>query len=380
MPQTIESLKGLAEHIMRERGLEPAYPEEELQQLAQIRHPAQGPPGCADLRSLMWCSIDNDSSHDLDQLTYAETLQEGKTRVWIAIADVDALVPKETPIDRHAQINTTTVYTPTKIFSMLPERLSTDLTSLNEHEDRLALVIAITFNPQGEREDSSIVQALVRNYAQLAYNAVGRWLEGTDSIPDKVKSLPALEKTLRCQHALAQLLKDRRSAQGSLTLETVEVEPELNKDQEIILKPSEHNFAHQLIEELMIAANVEMAHHLEEAKISSISRVVRVPKRWDRIVEIAHSLGEHLPDQPDPQALNDFLIRRKQADPIAFPDLSLAVIKLLGRGEYIVRNPDEKPIGHFGLALSSYTHSTAPNRRFPDLIAQRQYKAHLHQE
>lgn len=380
MEYTIESLQDLAEHIMRVRGLEPTFAEEALQQLSHIQKPAPFPENGVDLRSLEWCSIDNDSSRDLDQLTYAEITQEDKTIVWVAIADVDALVLKDSPIDRHAQMNTTSIYTPTKIFSMLPERLSTDLTSLNEHEDRMALVIKILFNQQGECEDSSIFQALVHNYAQLTYRSVGGWLEGSESIPAKVQRVPGLEESLRRQHIIAQILKDRRSASGALTLEAPQIEPELKENQEFVLTLSEHNLAHQLIEELMIASNVEMARHFEKENISSLIRVVRRPKRWSRIVEIARGLGECLPGHPDPQALNAFLIKRKQIDPIAFPDLALTVIKLLGKGEYVERNPNERSIGHFGLALSRYTHSTAPNRRFPDLIAQRQYKARLHHE
>ena len=376
---TIESLDGLAEHMMLLRGLEPYFSDDATDQLSQIHHPAPCPKECSDLRSLAWCSIDNDSSRDLDQLTYAE-FTEDKITVWIAIADVDALVCKGSPIDRHAQTNTTSVYTPTKIFSMLPERLSTDLTSLNEGEDRLAVVVKITFNQSGQSEGSAIFQALVHNYAKLTYSAVGEWLEGSGNLPQKVKHVSGLEKSLKCQHDLAQILREQRSVKGALTLETPEVEPELSATEEIVLKVAEHNLAHQLIEELMIASNVEMARTFAEAQIPSLSRVVRIPKRWNRIVEIAYQLGERLPTQPDPQSLNAFLIKRRQADPVAFPDLSLAIIKLLGRGEYIVNDPKAKPIGHFGLALPRYAHSTAPNRRFPDLIAQRQYKALLHNE
>ena len=379
MADTIAVLQALAEHLMLLRGLEPHFPVDALNQLSQIHDPAPCPENCTDLRSLVWCSIDNDSSRDLDQLTYAEFTEDKKT-IWIAIADVDALVRKGTPLDKHAQKNTTSVYTPTKIFSMLPEHLSTDLTSLNEGEDRLAVVVKITFTPSGESVGSTIFQALVHNYAKLTYCAVGEWLEGSGKLPEKVKHVSGLEKSLKCQHELAQILRNQRSLKGALALEMPQLEPELNENQEIVLKIAEHNLAHQLIEEFMIASNSEMARTFAEAQIPSLSRVVRIPKRWDRIVEIASQLGERLPTQPDPRALNAFLIKRRQADPVAYPDLSLAIIKLLGRGEYIVNDPKAKPIGHFGLALQRYAHSTAPNRRFPDLIAQRQYKALLHHE
>lgn len=370
----------LAEQVMEERGLEPEFPPEELQQLSQITHPAALSSDYIDLRSLLWCSIDNDDSRDLDQLTYAEKDVKGKMTLWIAIADVDSLVKKGTPIDRHAQKNTTSVYTPAKIFSMLPEKLSTNLTSLNEHEDRVAMVAKIQINHEGGIENTSIFQALVHNYAQLRYSSIGGWLEEKNPIPEKVKQVPGLENALKIQHEAAQMLKHKRHEAGSLTLESSEAEVKLGEGNEILIELSPHNFAHQLIEEFMIAANRAMAHHCSEGKIPNLRRVVCIPKNWDRIVEVARSYGEVLPFEPDSKALDLFLIRRKQMDPETFPDLSLTIIKLLGKGEYIVENDVENPIGHFALAISDYTHSTAPNRRFPDLITQRQYKAFLRGE
>jgi VacB/RNase II family 3'-5' exoribonuclease len=374
------NLELLAKQMMQDRGLEPEFSVEELLQLSQINHSAPPPSPCTDLRSLLWCSIDNDDSRDLDQLTYAEKIEDNKVIVWVAIADVDALVQKNSAIDFHAQTNTTSVYTPAKIFSMLPEKLSTDLTSLNENEDRVAIVTKMKINQHGEIENSSIFQAIVRNYAKLTYNAIGEWLESTNSLPDKVNQVQGLEEALKCQHEIAQILKKRRHDRGSLTLDPSKVEAKLTNNQEIFLEISSHNYAHQLIEEFMIAANFAIANHFRQAKIASLRRVVRIPKRWNRIVEIAKSLGEHLPDQPDSKSLEDFLIKRKQQDPQTFADLSLTIIKLLGRGEYIVENTEDSPVGHFGLALSDYTHATAPNRRFPDLISQRQYKAYLRNE
>lgn len=378
--EDIDNLTRIAEQLMRNRGLQPEFTQEELHQLAQIQGPAPCPPGCTDLRSLLWCSIDNDDSRDLDQLTYAEKGNDHKTTIWIAIADVSALVSKDSPIDQHAQINTTSVYTPTKIFSMLPEKLSTDLTSLNEGQDRMALVIRIKLNEKGEMEDSSISQAIVRNYAQLAYNAIGDWLAGLSNPSDKIKQVPGLESALRIQHEIAQTLRQRRHELGSLTLESPEIEAKISNKGEILLEHGPQNLAQQLIEEFMIAANIAIIHNCSKAKVASLRRVVRIPKRWDRIVEVANNLGEHLPAEPDSKALDKFLIKRRAIDPVSFPDLSLTIIKLLGRGEYIVENAGEAPIGHFGLALSDYTHATAPNRRFPDLIVQRQYKAYLHRE
>ena len=376
----VVDLAQLANQIMLEKGLEPEFSKNELQQLSQINNPAELSSKYVDLRSLLWCSIDNDNSRDLDQLTYAEKGTDNKTTLWIAIADVDVLVDKDSPIDIHARINTTSVYTPAKIFPMLPEKLSTNLTSLNENEDRVSIVVKIQINQVGDIENSTIFQAIVHNYGKLTYNAIGGWLEGKNTLPDKVKQVVGLENTLKIQHETAQILKRKRYEAGSLTLESSEAEVKIINNDRIVIQLSAHNFAHQLIEEFMIAANRAMAKHFNEAKIFNLRRVVRIPKYWDRIVEIAKSFGEDLPKQPDPKALNVFLIDRNKADPDSFPDLSLTVIKLLGRGEYIVENDRNNPTGHFALALSDYTHSTAPNRRFPDLVTQRQYKAFLRGE
>jgi VacB/RNase II family 3'-5' exoribonuclease len=366
----------LAIQAMKDRGLEPQFSQEVVSELALRVQPVVS--ACEDLRALLWCSIDNEDSKDLDQLTCIREEAEGKRTLLIAIADVDAWVAKDSPIDRHAQINTTSVYTPAKVFPLLPEELSNDVTSLNEGEDRLALVSRITIDREGDVVSSSLVQAQVRSCAQLAYPAIGAWLEGKSAVPQKVKEVPGLAKALLSQHAAAQLLRRRRHAQGALTLETAEAEAKVTEKGEVILQLPSHNAAELLIEEFMIAANGAMARYLREAQLPSLRRVVRTPKRWDRIVWVAASLGTHLPEKPDSQALEQFLVQSKQRDPEGFPDVSLAVIKSLGRGEYIVE--EDKPVGHFALALSEYTHATAPNRRFPDLIVQRQLKAHLRGE
>lgn len=374
--EVIEDLAQLANQVMKERGLKPDFSAQEIQQLELINQPASATAETVDLRSLLWCSIDNDDSRDLDQLTYAEKDKESYL-FWIAVADVSSLVKKNTPIDRHAQINTTSVYTPAKIFPMLPEKLSTDLTSLNENEDRMAMVVKILMNKTGEIENFTIFPAIVHNHAKLAYNAVGDWLEGKSNAPDKVKNSPKLEETLRLQHEIAQMLKESRHEAGSLTLISSEPKVKVESDNHIVIQPSYQNFAQQLIEEFMIAANRAMAQSFSKAKLPNLRRVVRIPKYWDRIVEVAKDLGEILPSKPDSKALDLFLIKRKKVDPESFPDLSLTIIKLLGSGEYVVETDADSHLGHFGLALSDYTHSTAPNRRFPDLISQRQYKAFL---
>ncbi len=370
-------LELLAKDILKEKGFQPEFSHEALQQLDAIKAPARPPSQAEDLTSLLWCSIDNDDSRDLDQLTYAQKRTDGRIAIWVAVADVDALVSKDSSIDQHAQINTTSIYTPARVFTMLPEKLSTDLTSLNENENRLAIVVNVIINREGECEESSIFQAMVRNRAQLTYNAIGAYLAGSSDIPDKVKQVEGLEQALRCQHEAAQILKNRRHELGALTLETIEAEAKVMKDEQVVMRLSEHNYAHQLIEDFMIAANSTMARQFRSAKIPGFRRVVRIPKRWDRIIQIAATLGTTLPEQPNPKALDNFLTKQKQLNPETFPDLSLSIIKLLGRGEYVVEVPGDKPIGHFGLALSEYMHSTAPNRRFPDLISQRICKAYL---
>jgi exoribonuclease-2 len=369
-------LGDLATQVMQNKGLQPKFSDNAYLQLQSIIKPAEAPAGCQDLRALLFCSIDNDDSRDLDQLTFARREKNQEITLWIAIADVDALVPKDSALDQHAQINTTSVYTPAVIFPMLPEKLSCGLTSLNEGENRLALVVEVVMDQEGELKEGKIYQALVRNHAKLAYPSLGAFLEGKGKIPEKVGQVPGLEEALVCQSEAAQVLKKRRHLLGALTLESPEVEAKISQDT-VILEPPSHNFADELIEHFMIAANFTMATKLRSAGVPSLRRIVRIPKSWDRIVEIADSFGEKLPEEPSSKALDAFLVKRKAKDPLAFPDLSLVIIKLLGRGEYVVETKESEQIGHFGLALREYVHSTAPNRRFPDLITQRQCKALL---
>jgi exoribonuclease-2 len=374
--EILKTLAQLAKQVMELRGLQPDFSKEELQQVSQMHTPAPLPKKFKDLRDLLWCSIDNDDSLDLDQLTYGEK-NHGMIDLWIAIADVDSLVKKNSPVDNHAQINTTSVYTPAKIFAMLPEKLSTDLTSLNENEDRNAVVVQIQIDQAGEIQTSSIFQAVVQNHAKLAYNSVGAWLEGKTPLPDNIKKVQGLDNALQIQHEAAQILRKRRQRMGSLSLAPAKTEVKVSSNNQIVFLPPTHNFAHQLIEELMVAANRTMADLFKEQKIASLRRVVRKPKYWDHIVELARDFGEELPRNPDAKALDAFLLKRQKQDPDSFPDLSLTVVKLMGRGEYIVENIGDTPVGHFALAITEYTHSTAPNRRFPDLISQRQCKAFL---
>ena len=371
-------LDELARQAMIDKGLLPGFDANVRKQLDGIHGPARetGDTSIRDMRELPWCSIDNDDSRDLDQLQFAE-LKNGVTRIYIAVADVDALVKKGTPIDERAQHNTTSVYTATELFPMLPEKLSTDLTSLNEHEERLAIIVELAVREDGSAAEGDLYRARVRNQAKLAYNRVAAWLDGEEEIPEKVRGVRGLEETLRLQDKVADRLREHRHENGALDLETIEARPVMQDGKIIDLRQEQRNNARMLIEDFMIAANGATARFLERKGFSSIRRVVRSPERWDRIEKIAEDLGERLPPEPDARALDEFLMRRRKADPTRFPDLSLSVVKAMGAGEYILERAGEDSTGHFGLAVRDYAHSTAPNRRYPDVITQRLVKAAL---
>ncbi len=371
-------LRGIARRAMLERGLLPDFPPQALAELDEIKGPAvQTEPSARDLRHLVWCSIDNDDSRDLDQLTVAEVLPGGAARVLVAIADVAAVVNKDSALDDHARHNTTSVYTGAETFPMLPERLSTDLTSLNYESNRVAVVVDMVFAGDGTLQDSDLYGATVRNHAKLAYNSVADWLEGAGPMPSGIGSAGGLDENLRLQERVAQKLKALRHTQGALSLETLEAHPLFDGDELKDFAADKSNQAHDIIENFMIAANGVTARYLAAKMLPSLRRVVRTPKRWDRIVELASERGGTLPQEPDAKALEQFLVRQQAADAVRFPDLSLSVIKLMGAGEYVVEVPGESPAGHFGLAVRDYAHATAPNRRYPDLITQRLLKAAL---
>jgi VacB/RNase II family 3'-5' exoribonuclease len=371
-------LERIAWRVMRERGFEPDFPPAVLEEVGKMQEPRPGATTAGkDLRHLLWSSIDNDDSLDLDQLTAAEALTGQRVRILVAVADVDALVKKDSAVDGHARLNTTSVYTAGKTFPMLPERLSTNLTSLSDHADRPALIIDMVLDKAGRLLSSDIYRALVRNHAKLAYNSVAAWLEGKGPEPPALAAVPGLADNLRLQDQAAQQLKARRHERGALDLQTLETHPVFTDDMIQDLQAEEKNRAKELIEDFMIAANGVTARFLHEKKVPSLRRVVRSPKRWDRIVDLAAQHEFQLPAEPDPRALAQFLAREKAADPVHFPDLSLSVIKLLGPGEYAVEFPEETAPGHFGLAVRDYTHSTAPNRRFADLLTHRTLKAAL---
>jgi VacB/RNase II family 3'-5' exoribonuclease len=379
-------LRAIAHRVMEERGFQPDFPAAERREVDAITRPADGNDGGApveDLRKLLWSSIDNDDSMDLDQMEVAERLAPGTAakdaaiKVQVAIADVDALVPKGSEVDRHAAINTTSVYTPGAIFPMLPEKLSTDLTSLAAGQDRLAVVIEMVVEADGSVSSSKIYRARVHNWAKLAYNGVGAWIEGNGPLPEAAAAVPGIAEQLKLQDEAAQRLRRLRVESGALSLETIEPRAVFTDDKLTDLKAEPPNRAKHLIEDFMVAANGVTATFLEAKNFPTLRRVVRTPKRWPRIVEIAGELGERLPADPDSRALEEFLERRKKADPDKFPDLSLSVVKLLGSGEYVVDPPGVEAPGHFGLAVRNYSHSTAPNRRYPDVLTQRLLKAAL---
>jgi exoribonuclease-2 len=369
-------LRTIAEQVVRARGFDPQFPAAVQTQVSEIeaRPPTVGPgPNVRDLRGLWWSSIDNDDSRDLDQIEVAERLSGDQIKVMVGIADVDAFVPKSTAIDAHAAREATTVYTGVRIFPMLPEQLSTGRSSLLEGSDKLCVVTEFVVDATGEIQSPSVYRAVVRNRGQLKYSEVGAWLGAAGEGGDKLAASVELKEQVKLQHEVADRLKEQRQRHGALNLESTEVRPVMSGDEIVGIANQEKNRASELIEELMIAANESVSRLLKN--VSSIRRVVKTPERWDRIVALAAQHGGNLPTQPDAKSLNDFLMKRKAEDPDHFADVSLAVVKLMGAGEYVLERPGDPDAGHFGLAVQDYTHSTAPNRRFADIITQRLLKA-----
>ena len=371
-----ELLKRIAVRVMLERGLQPEFSSRAISEVAKLDGES-GLPGKdeRDLRGLLWCSIDNDDSRDLDQLTAAEQLEDGGIKIYVAVSDVDALVKKDSAIDAHAKQNTTSVYTAGGNFPMLPEKLSFGLTSLNSGVDRRALIIEMNLDKEGTLKSSSVYTGIVNNKAKLAYDSVAAWLDGTGAIPKEIPIVLGMEENLRLQDATAQKLKEKRRLGGALDFRTIELHSVFFDGKLSALKEDRKNRAKELIEEFMVAVNGVIARFLTLKNFPSLRRVVRKPKLWLKIVALAAEKGYKLPVLPDSKALEIFLQKEKIANPESFPDLSLSVIKLLGPGEYVAEVPGEIPVGHFGLAVKDYTHSTAPNRRYPDIITLRLLKA-----
>jgi exoribonuclease-2 len=369
-------LQRIARRVMIERGLLPDFSPQAIAELNGIHGAVtKVEESMHDLRNLAWCSIDNDDSLDLDQLSVAEVMPEGAVKILVAIADVGAVVKKQSALDDHAKHNTTSVYTAAQIFPMLPEKLSTDLTSLNFESDRLAIIVEMVIAGDGSLQSSDIYRATVRNHAKLAYNSVASWLDGSGPMPKEIGTVHGLDENLRIQDRTARKLKSLRHEHGALDLDTIEAHPVFDGDEIKDIEADRRNCAKDIIEDFMITANGVTARYLAAQKLPSLRRVVRTPKRWDRIVELALEHGFALPKEPDSKALDKFLLSAKTTDPLRFPDLSLSIIKLLGAGEYVVELPGGSSAGHFGLAVKDYAHSTAPNRRYPDLITQRLLKS-----
>ncbi|HET8744489.1 MAG TPA: RNB domain-containing ribonuclease [Ramlibacter sp.] len=374
----LPDLHQLAVEAMRTRGLLPAFAPQALQEAEAAR--AAGPQregAVRDLRGLEWFSIDNDDTRDLDQLSVAEALPGGAARLLVAVADVDAMVRPGGAVDGHAGVNTTSVYTAAGTFPMLPELLSTDLTSLREGEERLAVVVDMLVESDGSVAQAEIYRAAVFNRAKLAYDAVSQWLDGEAEAPPQVERSAALQAQIRLHDALAERLRQWRQRRGALNVKTVAARPVFEQGRLVDLRPDEKNRAKDLIADLMIAANAATARFLVEQGFPSLRRFLQSPRRWDRIEALAAGYGTTLPDAPDPVALDRFLCERRRDDPEGFADLSLRVVKMLGPGEYAAAPPGVAGEGHFGLAVSDYAHSTAPNRRYPDLVTQRLLKAAL---
>lgn len=375
-PAARSLLQNIAIREMFSHGFAPEFSPQALAELKAIAGaPAPSPSEARDLRDLPWCSIDNDDSLDLDQLTVAEARPDGATLLRVAIADVAATVARDTAIDAHARQNTTSVYTAARMFPMLPEQLSTDLTSLNPGEDRRAIVVEMLFSAEGALLASDIHPALVRNHAQLAYDSVAAWLDGEAPAPAAMDAVPGLDANVRMQARVCRMLSELRHDRGALSLETIRTRPVFANEVITAMKADAPNSAKRLIEDVMIAANGVTARYLAAKGFPSVRRVVKTPRQWKRIVELAAEKGTELPGNPDSKALEIFLLKAKKADPVGFPDLSLSIIKLMGSGEYVIELPGENLSGHFGLAVKDYSHSTAPNRRFPDVITQRLLKA-----
>jgi exoribonuclease-2 len=372
-------LQAIARQAMLDAGLDPDFPagvEDELKADEQAGEQAARPgPSVEDARDILWSSIDNRESRDLDQVEYAERLARGGYRVLVGIADVDAFVPVGSAIDRHAAVNTVTVYTPAVNFPLIPEELSTGLTSLLQDEDRLAVVMELEVTEGGDITSKKVSRAVVRNRAKMDYASVGAWIEGRGPAPEIFERVRGVEEQIKLQDEIARALLELRRKNGALQIETTEAVPVVENGKVTGLDVRAHNRAQDIIESLMIAANTSMAELLQDNGVPSLRRVVRAPEQWPLIVKTAESFGDHLPDEPDPRALSDFMARRREADPAGYSELSLSILKMLGPGDYMVEAPGLDQPGHFGLAVHDYTHSTAPNRRFPDLVTQRCLKS-----
>ncbi|MBF0330534.1 MAG: RNB domain-containing ribonuclease [Candidatus Omnitrophica bacterium] len=368
----------IARDAMCRYGFDPDFSALVKQQVKAVREDLQdaaGVDGVRDLRGLLWSSIDNADSLDLDQIEYCERGPRQEILIKVAIADVDLFVPKGSPVDQRAANNGTSVYTGVETFPMLPDRLSTDISSLCPGGERMAVVIEFAVLSNGSIRQGDIYRAMVINKVKLVYEEVGAWLEARGPAPEAFAHIPGLEEQVRLQDEAAERLKTFRMDQGALDLESLETKAIKEDGVVVALVLPQENRAQYVIENFMIAANRTVMDRLSKAGVMVIQRVVRIPKDWPGIMKVAAEFHEALPLEPSAKALSVFLLKRKAADPLRFPDLSLTIVKLMGPGEYEMLEPGKPPIGHFGLAISDYTHATAPNRRYVDVIIQRLIKA-----
>ena len=380
---TISHLDALARQVLIDNNFAPDFPSQVIdaaESLDKQQITSSADSSVKDLRSLLWSSIDDAASLDLDQVEFAEKLPNGDIRLLVGIADVDEFVPKDSVIDRFAARNTVSIYAASRVFPMLPKQLSTDLTSLRESVERLAVVIEMIVGANGDVQTGDVFRAVLRNRAKLSYEEIGAWLDDSSKIPASVSQTSGMEAQIRLQYETALRLQNFRKQKGALEFETIEAKPVIADGEVTDINAERRNAARDIIENFMIAANVQTAEFLENRNVPSLRRVVKTPARWNRIVAIARTFGEILPENPDSLALAEFLARRKAADPTHYPDVSLSIIKLLGAGEYVVQEAGADAGGHFGLAVPDYTHSTAPNRRYTDLIVQRLVKATLEEK
>jgi len=370
-------LRAIADQAMEKYGFHPSFPKAVIREVQKIQEgkPEEKKTDAADLRSLLWVSIDNHDTMDIDQIQFCEEGPDNEIHVKVAIADVDHLVRKGSPTDRHAVKHGTSIYTGVVTYPMLPIRLSEGITSLHPHQDRMAVVIEYAVLPDGTVRHGDVYPAIVCNKAKLVYEVVGEWLEEGGDFPYDNLEIEDLADQLLLQHEAAERMKEQRAEQGFLDLQTIEASPVMENGDVTGLVIQKESPAHSLIEEFMIAANRTLVNQLKDASYPMVQRIVRTPRNWEGIIEEAASRHFHLPEEPDAQALAAFLLSQKKADPETFPDLSLTIVKLMGPGEYVAIAPDEDSVGHFALAVTDYTHGTAPNRRYVDIIIQRLIKA-----
>jgi exoribonuclease-2 len=385
LPPSID-LRVVARQALLDRGINIDFPASVVTEAREAVEPNYKKLGVRDLTNWLWSSIDNDDSRDLDQIEYLDISTQGKWVLYVAIADVEYFVRKGSALDKYAATNTCSIYTGVQVFPMLPNELSTDLTSFNQGKTRLAVVTETHISKDGEVVSSTVFPAIVKNQARLAYDAVAAWLEGvtperdpTGSI-EKLSRNPALQDQIREQEKVAISLRKHREARGALDFVSPQLRATTTPDGKVEVGAQYANRATIIIQEFMVATNEAVDQFLQEKKLPSIQRIVREPKNWPRMAEIASVHGTTLPPKPDGKALQEFLAVQRKRDPHNFPELSLAMIKLLGRGEYVVKTHARDSLGHFGLATPNYAHSTAPNRRYPDLITQRMLKAAFSQK